>query len=50
VSQVTIETRARRWWAKTLTQIERELGLTIVQYKNATKMDFAPRPNIVIEG
>ncbi len=35
---------------KTLAQIERELELTIVQYKNAQHMDLHPDPNIVIEG
>ena len=35
---------------KTLTQIERELDLTIVRYKSATQMDLHPDPNIVIEG
>ena len=49
VSQVTIEPGSPLV-GKTLTQIERELDLTIVQYKSATKMDLHPDPNIVIEG
>jgi Trk K+ transport system NAD-binding subunit len=35
---------------KTLAQVERELEMTIVQYKSATKMDLHPDPNIVIAG
>lgn len=35
---------------KTLAQVERELEVTIVQYKSATRMDLHPDPNIVIEG
>jgi len=49
VSQVTIE-RGSPLAGKTLAQVERELELTIVQYKSATKMDLHPDPNIVIEG
>jgi voltage-gated potassium channel len=49
VSQVTIEPGSPLA-GKTLTQIERELELTIVQYKSAAKMDLHPDPNIVIEG
>jgi Trk K+ transport system NAD-binding subunit len=49
VSQVTIEPGSPLV-GKTLTQIERELDLTIVQYKSATKMGLHPDPNIVIEG
>jgi len=49
VSQVTIEPGSPLV-GKTLTQIERELELTIVQYKSAAKMDLHPDPNIVIEG
>ncbi len=49
VSQVTIE-HGSPLVGKTLAQIERELDLTIVQYKSATRMDLHPDPNIVIEG
>ncbi len=49
VSQVTIE-RGSPLVGKTLAQVERELELTIVQYKSASKMDLHPDPNIVIEG
>lgn len=49
VSQVTIEPGAPLV-GKTLAQIERELDLTIVQYKGPSKMDLHPDPNIVIEG
>jgi len=49
VSQVTIEPGAPLV-GKTLAQVERELNLTIVQYKSATKIDLHPDPNIVIEG
>jgi Trk K+ transport system NAD-binding subunit len=49
VSQVTIE-RGSPLVGKTLAQVERELELTIVQYKSATKMDLHPDPNIVIDG
>jgi len=49
VSQVTIE-RGSPLVGKLLGQVERELDLTIVQYKGATKMDLHPDPNIVLEG
>ena len=49
VSQVTIE-RGSPLVGQTLAQVERELELTIVQYKSASKMDLHPDPNIVIEG
>ena len=49
VSQVTIEPGSPLV-GKTLAQVERELDLTIVQYKSATKMDLHPDPDIVIEG
>ncbi len=49
VSQVTIE-RGSPLVGKTLAQIERELELTIVQYKSAARMDLHPDPGIVIEG
>jgi Trk K+ transport system NAD-binding subunit len=49
VSQVTIE-QDSPLVGKTLAQIERELDLTIVQYKSAKKIDLHPDPNIVIEG
>jgi Trk K+ transport system NAD-binding subunit len=49
VSQVTIEPGALLV-GKTLGQVERELDLTIVQYKGAAKMDLHPDPEIVIEG
>ena len=35
---------------KTLAQVEKELDLTIVQYKGAAKTDLHPDPDIVIEG
>jgi Trk K+ transport system NAD-binding subunit len=49
VSQVTVE-RGSPLVGKTLGQVERELDLTIVQYKSATKTDLHPDPGIVIEG
>lgn len=49
VSQVTIEPGAPLV-GKTLAQVERELDLTIVQYKSAARMDLHPNPDIVIEG
>ncbi len=49
VSQVTVEPGSPLV-GKTLAQVERELDLTIVQYKSATKMDLHPDPEIVIEG
>jgi len=49
VSQVAIQPGAPLV-GKTLAQIERELDLTIVQYKSVKKMDLHPDPNIVIEG
>jgi voltage-gated potassium channel len=49
VSQVAIEPGAPLV-GKTLQQIERELDLTVVQYKSAKKMDLHPDPDIVIEG
>lgn len=49
VSQVTVDPGSPLV-GKTLAQIERELELTIVQYKSATQMDLHPDPGIVIEG
>ena len=49
VSQVTVE-RGSPLVGKTLAEVERELDLTIVQYKSAAKTDLHPDPNIVIEG
>jgi voltage-gated potassium channel len=49
VSQVTIQPGSPLV-GKTLAQVERELELTIVQHKNAARMDLHPDPNIVIEG
>jgi voltage-gated potassium channel len=49
VSQVTIE-HGSPLVGKTLAQIERELELTIVQYKSDARMDLHPDPGIVIEG
>jgi Trk K+ transport system NAD-binding subunit len=49
VSQVTVQPGSPLV-GKTLTQVERELELTIVQYKSADRMDLHPDPNIVIEG
>ncbi len=49
VSQVTVQPGSLLV-GKTLAQVERELELTIVQYKSATRMDLHPDPGIVIEG
>jgi len=49
VSQVTVE-RDSPLVGKTLAQVEKELDLTIVQYKSAAKTDLHPDPDIVIEG
>jgi Trk K+ transport system NAD-binding subunit len=49
VSQVTVE-RGSPLVGKTLAQVEKELDLTIVQYKSAAKTDLHPDPDIVIEG
>jgi Trk K+ transport system NAD-binding subunit len=49
VSQVTVE-RGSPLAGKTLGQVERELDLTIVQYKSAAKTDLHPDPDIVIGG
>jgi voltage-gated potassium channel len=49
VSQVSIEAGSPLV-GRTLGQVERELDLTIVQYKSAKKMDLHPDPDIVIEG
>ncbi len=49
VSQVSVE-RGSSLVGKTLAQVERELDLTIVQYKSAAKTDLHPDPNIVLEG
>ncbi len=49
VSQVTVCPNSPLV-GKTLAQVERELELTIVQYKSAERMDLHPDPDIVIEG
>ena len=49
VSQVTVEHGAPLV-GKTVAQIERELDLTIVQYKSAARMDLHPDPGIIIQG
>jgi len=49
VSQVSVE-RGSPLVGKTLAQVEKELDLTIVQYKGAAKTDLHPDPDIVIEG
>jgi len=49
VSQVSVE-RGSPLVGKTLAQVEKELDLTIVQYKGTAKTDLHPDPDIVIEG
>jgi voltage-gated potassium channel len=49
VSQVTVE-HGSPLVGKTLAQVEKELDLTIVQYKGAAKTDLHPDPDITIEG
>jgi len=49
VSQVTIEPGSSLV-GKTVGQVERELDLTIVQYKSTTKLDLHPDPNLVLQG
>jgi len=49
VSQVTVE-HGSPLVGKTVAEIERELDLTIVQYKSAAKMDLHPDPDIIIQG
>jgi Trk K+ transport system NAD-binding subunit len=49
VSQVSVE-RGSPLVGKTLAQVEKELDLTIVQYKGAAKTDLHPDPDIIIEG
>lgn len=48
VSQVTVE-HGSPLVGKTIAQIERELDLTIVQYKSAARMDLHPDPDIIIQ-